>query len=195
MRFLSLLRNLLALLGLAVLIAAGVGYARLQPLAAQLDPQAFETFSAAGARYLQSLDPGTAVVRSIPVKDGLSPEDVVDSLKSLAVQHGMLFVGESPFYKQVEAVTGEPFRFVAFYSFCDARVGVKMLDYNPAYSAFMPCRIALADDGTGKLWLHMMDLTLFIHGGKTLPADVREGALRVRDTLETILKGAANGEF
>ena len=191
----SLLRNLLALIGIAALAALGVGYAKVQSVVGQLDPGAMATFSAAGARYMESLDPGVAMVKTIPVKEGLSPEDVVESMKSLAVQHGMLFVGESPFYKQVEAVTGKPFRFVAFYSFCDAMVGVKMIDYNPAYSAFMPCRISLVEDPEGRLTLHMMELDLMIHGGRPLPPEVKEGAIRVRDALDKILKGAASGEF
>jgi uncharacterized protein (DUF302 family) len=74
-------------------------------------------------------------------------------------------------------------------------VGVKMIEYNSAYSAFMPCRISLVEDPEGRLWLHMMDLDLMIYGGKPLPADVKEGAIRVRDSLDKILKGAAAGEF
>jgi uncharacterized protein (DUF302 family) len=191
----SLLRNLLALVGVAALVAAGVGYSKVNGILAQLDPGAQKMFTEVGARYMESLDPGVAVVKTVAVKEGMKPEDVVDSLKSLAVQHGMLFVGESPFYKQVEAVTGKPFRFVAFYSFCDAMVGVKMLEYNTAYTAFMPCRIALVEDKTGRLWLHMMDLDMFIYGGKPLPPDVKEGAIKVRDALNKILEGAAKGEF
>jgi uncharacterized protein (DUF302 family) len=191
----SLVRNVLAVIGVVALIGVAVGYAKIQSLAGRLDPEAVEVFSAAGARYMESLDPGTTMVKTIPVKEGIPAEDVVESMKSLAVQQGMLFVGESPFYKQVEAVTGKPFRFVAFYSFCDAMVGVKMIEYNSAYSAFMPCRISLVEDPEGRLWLHMMDLDLMIYGGKPLPPDVKEGAIRVRDSLDKILKGAAAGEF
>jgi len=32
--------------------------------------------------------------------------------------------------------------------------------------------------------MHMMDLDMFIHGGKPLPPEVRAGAIRVRDALE-----------
>lgn len=189
------IRNLLALIGVLALIGGAAAYMKVQSVTDQLDPQAMETFGRLGERYMETLDPGMTVVKSIPVQEGLTPEDVVDSLKSLAVQHNMLFVGEAPFYKQVEAVTGEPYRFVAFYSFCDARVGAAMLEYNTAYTAFMPCRISLVEDGEGRLWLHMMDLDFFIHGGKPLPAKVKEGAIRVRDSLEKILHGAAKGEF
>ena len=191
----SLIRSLLALVGIAALVVLGIGYAKYESIMGQLDPEAAEIFSAAGARYMETLDPGMTMVKTIPVKEGIPPEDVVESMKSLAVQHGMLFVGESHFYKQVEAVTGKPYRFVAFYSFCDAMVGAEMIEYNSAYSAFMPCRIALVEDLEGRLWLHMMDLDLMIHGGKPLPPKVKEGAIRVRDALDKVLTGAANGEF
>lgn len=191
----SAIRNVLAVIGAAALITMAVGYAKVQSVVGQLDPGAAEVFSAAGSRYMESLDPGTTMVKTVAVKEGLSPEDVAESMKSLAVQHGMLFVGESPFSKQVEAVTGQPYRFVSFYSFCDAMVGVEMIEYNSAYSAFMPCRISLVEDGDGRLWLHMMDLDLMIHGGKPLPPHVKEGAIRVRDGLDKILQGAAVGEF
>ena len=191
----GLLRNLLALVGVAALVAGGVGYMKAKDFQAALDPGAMEMFKALGAKYVETLDPGVAVVRTVAVKEGLKPEDVVDSLKSLAVQHGMLFVGESPFYKQVEAVTGKPYRFISFYSFCDASVGAMMIEYNSAYSAFMPCRIAVAEDKNGRLWLHMMSLDMFIHGGKPLPPDLKAGAIKVRDALDKIMQGAASGEF
>jgi uncharacterized protein (DUF302 family) len=191
----GLLRNLLAIVGLAALVVGGVGYMKAKDFQASLDPGAMEMYKALGGKYMETLDPGVSVVRTVPVKEGLKPEDVVDSLKSLAVQHGMLFVGESPFYKQVEAVTGKPYRFISFYSFCDAGVGAMMIEYNSAYSAFMPCRIAVAEDKNGRLWLHMMSLDFFIHGGKPLPPDLKAGAIKVRDALDKIMQGAASGEF
>jgi len=189
------LRNVLALVGLAAVVVVGVGYMKYQDLRASLDPDAMQTFASLGGRYMETLDPGVTVVKTVAVKEGMKPEDVVESLKSLAVQHNMLFVGEAPFYKQVEAVTGQPYRFVAFYSFCDARVGAMMIDYNTAYSAFMPCRIAVVEDKKGRIFLHMMSLDPFINGGKPLPPDLKAGAVKVRDALDKIMKGAAAGEF
>jgi uncharacterized protein (DUF302 family) len=190
------LRNLLALVGLVAVVAGGVGYMKVQGLLASLDPEAPKVFAEIGKTHAENLDyPGVAVVKTVPVKEGMKAEDVVDSLKSLAVQHGMLFVGESPFYKQVEAMTGKPYRFVSFFSFCDAMVGAQMIEYNTAYSAFMPCRIALVEDTKGRLWLHMMSLDLMISGGKPLPKELKAGAVSVRDRLNKILEGAAKGEF
>jgi len=191
----ALLRNLLAIIGLAALIIGGVGYSKYKQFQSSLDPEAMKVFQSLGSRYMETLDPGVTVVKTVAVKEGMKPEDVVDSLKSLAVQHGMLFVGESPFYKQVEAVTGKPYRFISFYSFCDASVGAMMIEYNSAYSAFMPCRIAVAEDKNGRLFLHMMSLDPFISAGKPLPPDLKAGAIKVRDALDKIMQGAASGEF
>jgi len=74
-------------------------------------------------------------------------------------------------------------------------VGKQMLEYRDQFSGFMPCRIALVEDKNGKLWLHSMNLDLMIYGGKELPADLKESAMRVRDTIRSIMDGAAKGEF
>ncbi|MDZ7753902.1 MAG: DUF302 domain-containing protein [Gammaproteobacteria bacterium] len=191
----NIIRNLLALIGALALILAGIGYIQFQSFAAKLDPEAFRVYQEVGGRFLETLDPGTALVRVEKVKEGLTPEDVAESLKSVAVDLDLLFVGEAPFYKQVEAVTGEPYRYINFFSFCDARVGAMMADYNNTYTAFMPCRIALVADPDGTLWLQMMDLDMLIHGGKTLPPDLKQGALEVSAALNELIERAAMGDF
>jgi hypothetical protein len=190
-----LVKNLLAIIGLIALVAVGYGYYRAHALMSELDPKAFETYKEFASKWMATKDPGTAMVWSIPVDEGISAEDVKESMKSLAVRHNFLFVGESPFYKQVEAVTQKPYRHVSFLSFCDVRVGMRMADYNGAYTSFMPCRIAVVEDPKGKLWLHTLNLDLMIHGGKPLPPELKEGALKVRDTILAIMQGAAHGEF
>jgi hypothetical protein len=191
----NVLRNIFAVIGLLALAALVAAWLAFQSFASRLDPEAFRVFGEVGEKYMKDLDPGTAFVRVERVKDGLSPKDVADSLKSLATQQNLLFVGEAPFYKQVEAVTGKPYRYIAFYSFCDARVGAQMADYNNTYTAFMPCRIALVQDPNGTLWLQMMDLDLLIHGGKPLPPELKAGAIKVREALDAVIRGAAQGEF
>lgn len=160
------------------------------------DPQAFETYKAFAAKMMVTKDPGDAMVWVVPVEAGITADDVKNSLKSLATARNFLFVGESEFYKQVEAVTGEKFRHVSFLNFCDVRVGVKMLAHNNAYSAFMPCTISVVEDEKGKLWLYAMNLDFLIHGGKELPADLKADAIKVRTTmLPEMMQKAAQGEF
>jgi len=189
------LRNLLALIGVLAIVVVVAGWLAFQNFASRLDPEAFRVFREVGAKYMKDLDPGTAFVRVERVKAGMKPEDVAESLKSLAVQHNLLFVGEAPFYKQVEAVTGKPYRYIAFFSFCDAKVGAMMADYNNTYTAFMPCRIALVQDPDGTLWLQMMDLEMLIYGGKPLPPELKAAAIKVREALNKLVIGAAQGEI
>lgn len=191
----SLLRNLLALVGLGAVLALGYASMQYQGFLQRLDPEAKVVYKQAVERFMQTLDPASAMVKQVRVNDGLTPDDVAESLKSLAVSKNLFFAGEQPFYKQVSAVTGRPYRYVNFFSFCDARIGAMMADYNNLYTAFMPCRIALVQDPDGTLWLQMMELDLLIHGGKPLPDDLKEGALKVRDALNEVIEGAARGEF
>ncbi len=189
------IRNILALVGLLAIVGGVAAWVSVQGFLARLDPEAVRVYQEVGTKFMKGLDPGDAFVRVERVKDGLSPQDVADSLKSLATQQNLFFVGEAPFYKQVEAVTGKPYRFIAFYSFCDARVGAQMADYNNTYTAFMPCRIALVQNPDGSLWLQMMDLDMLIHGGKPLPPELKASAIKVREALNAVITGAARGDF
>ncbi|MBF0311357.1 MAG: DUF302 domain-containing protein [Magnetococcales bacterium] len=191
----GLLRNLLALVGL--IAVAGVLYAvvLLKPVIAEFDPGYFETYKKFATKLLETKDPGSAMVYSVRVNKGISVEDVKDSLKSLASARNFLFVGEAPFYKQVQAVTNQPYRHISFLSFCDAKVGKLMADYNDVYTAFMPCRISVVEDKSGNLWLHTMALDLMIHGGKQLPPELKTEAIRIWKTIKEIMDGAAKGDI
>lgn len=191
----KLIRNLLALVGLVALLAVGYGYYRLAPTLSEFDSGFITTYREFASKLLETGDPGESMMWAVQVDEGLSPEDVIDSMKSLATNRSFLFVGESPFYKQIKAITGEDYRYVNFLSFCDAQVGKRMLEYRDQYSGFMPCRIALVEDKEGRLWLYSMNLDIMIHGGKQLPADLKADATRVRDTIREIMEGAAAGEF
>ncbi len=191
----KIIRNLLALIGLASLIAVGYAYVRLAPTLAEFDSEFPRVYGELAQRLLETGDPGVAMMWAVEVDEGLTPEEVIESLKSLATTRNFLFVGESPFYKQIKAITGEDYRYVNFLSFCDAKVGKIMLEYRDQYSGFMPCRIALVEDKTGRLWLYSLNLELMIHGGKALPAEMKESAQRVSQTIQEIMQGAAKGEF
>nr|VFK30457.1 MAG: Uncharacterized conserved protein, DUF302 family [Candidatus Kentron sp. MB]VFK34409.1 MAG: Uncharacterized conserved protein, DUF302 family [Candidatus Kentron sp. MB]VFK76710.1 MAG: Uncharacterized conserved protein, DUF302 family [Candidatus Kentron sp. MB] len=203
----GLIRNILVLVGLLTLL--GIGYtvytawpiiAELRPALvkfylAERDPQFTRVYLDFAKKVLEHQDPGMAITWSVPVKEGIGVEEVKDSLKSIATEHNFLFVGESPFYKQVESITEAPYRHISFLSFCNARIGKMMADYRDAYTGLMPCRIAVVEDKKGKLWLHSMNLDLMIHGGKKLPEDVKKNAIRARDAIRAMIEGAANGDF
>lgn len=190
-----MLKNLFAFIGLMAIIAVVTAGLYIQRAMSGFDPGALAIYTEFATNMLTTKDLAGSMVWAVPVKDGITEEEVKDSLKSIAVQRNFLFVGESPFYKQVEAVTGKPYRHVAFMSFCDVRVGMEMADYNDAFTAFMPCRISVVRDQKGKLWLYTMNMDFLIHGAKELPAELKAGAIKVRDTMKAMMDGAAKGEF
>lgn len=191
----AIIRNVLALIGLITLVGAGFAAGKLWPVLSEFDPGFTQVYTQFAQKLLTEKDPGVAMMWSMPVEEDLSPDDVKESLRSLASSKNFLFVGEAPFYKQVEAITGEPYRYINFMSFCDASVGKMMADYRDSYTGFMPCRIAIVEDQEGKLWLHSMNLDLMIHGGKELPPELKKEAQRVRDVILSMMEGAAAGEF
>ncbi|MCP4043321.1 MAG: DUF302 domain-containing protein [Gammaproteobacteria bacterium] len=191
----AIIRNILALIGLVALLAAGYGYATVSSVMSEFDPGSMDMYKGFATKLLESKDPGVAMMHSVPVSEDITADDVIESMKSLATERNFLFVGESPFYKQVEAITGEPYRYINFVSFCDASVGKMMADYRDAYTGFMPCRIAIVEDKNGKLWLYTMDLEMMIYGGRPLPPELKKEALRVWQTIQEVMVGAAAGEF
>ena len=190
-----LLWNILAVMGLFAVIAMGVMFAHVFNATREFDPNAFGLYKEFMGQLLETGDMADAFVWEVPVDEGIEVEDVIESMKSLATARNFLFVGESPFYKQVEAVTGEAHRYVAFFNFCDARVGAQMIDYNDAYTAFMPCNIALVEGKDGRLTLYSMNMDFMIHGARELPPELKASALKVRKTMRDIMEGAAAGEF
>jgi len=131
----------------------------------------------------------------VPAEEGLSGEDIDDSIKSLAASEGIFYVFYAPLYKQIEAVTGTPFRHLSLHMVCDAATAAKMVDYNPLLATMMPCRIAVvADKDTGKISLYTTNPDIFT-SDPNMPADLRPVAEKVASQLKTIINGAAAGEF
>ena len=191
----SALKNLLAIFGLLAVLILGYLFYHIWSATRDFDPDAFSVYKEFVVKLLETGDLADAFVWAVPVAEGVDAEDVKDSMKSLAVERNFLFVGESPFYKQAEAVTGEKFRHVAFMQFCDVRVGMEMLEHNNAYSAFMPCVISVVEDRSGRIWLYAMNMDFLIHGARELPQSLKSKALKVRRIMREIMEGAATGEF
>jgi hypothetical protein len=146
-------------------------------------------------KLLETGNSAEATVWKVPVDDGLAATDVEEVMKFVANEHNIKNVGELPLYKEVEAMSGKPFRFLKIYMFCNAMTAAKMLEYSDAYSAYLPCRVSLVEDKAGKLWLYSLNMDAMIHGGTPLPADLKEEALGVKTIIQDIMNRGAKGEF
>jgi uncharacterized protein (DUF302 family) len=195
MLLIRLLRNLLALVGLAAVIAAGMLYPQVKKFQSEFDPGATETYK---ELLTNVLDKGNAVEATVwkrKLADGVSMDDAVMSMKIAANEHNIKNVGELPLYKEVEALSGESYRRAEIFMFCNALTAARMMDYNDAYSAYLPCRVALVEDKQGQGWLYSLNMDLMIYGGEPLPEDLKEEAMNVKKIILDIMDRGSTGDF
>ena len=200
----KLIWNLLALAGLVIVagiiwvsVTYGFGLQNFKDLAnlKHFDPQAANVYVDMTKSLLATGNGAEATVWKVPVEEGVSAEDVEDAMRSVANEHNFKNVGELPLSEQVALMTGKDQRFWKIYMFCDPLTAAKMVDYSDAFSAYLPCRIALVEDKTGQLWLYTLNMDMMIHGGKELPAELYEEATKVKEIILAIMNRGAAGDF
>jgi uncharacterized protein (DUF302 family) len=200
----KLIWNLLALVGLAILAGLvwvaftyGFGLQNIKDLKnlGSFDPRAPQIYMEMTKSLLASGNAAEATVWKRPVAEGLSPEDVEETMRFVANEHNFKNVGELPLSAQVAAMTGEEQRFWKIYMFCDPLTAARMLDYSDAFSGYLPCRVALVEDKSSQLWLYTLNMDMMIHGGKELPPELFEEANRIKDIILDIMNRGAEGDF
>ena len=200
----KLIWNLLALTGLVLLagliwiaMTYGFGMQDVKNLKnlKTFDPEAAQVYMGMTKELLATGNGAEATVWKREVAEGLSAEDVEDTMRFVANEHNFKNVGELPLSEQVAVMTGEEQSFWKIYMFCDPLTAAKMIDYSDAFSAYLPCRIALVEDNDGKLWLYTLNMDMMIHGGTELPPELYEEANRVKDIILDIMNRGAEGEF
>jgi uncharacterized protein (DUF302 family) len=196
--------NLLALTGLAlvagliwVAMTYGFGMQDVKNLKnlSSFDPMSPQVYMDMTKSLLATGNGAEATVWKRPVAEGLSAEDVEETMRFVANEHNFKNVGELPLSEQVAAMTGEDQRFWKIYMFCNPLTAAKMIDYSDAFSAYLPCRVALVEDKTGQLWLYTLNMDMMIHGGSELPPELFEEANQVKDIILDIMNRGAEGEF
>ena len=129
----------------------------------------------------------------IPLAAGLNPDDAIAALKSKSAELNMKLVSHQPLSAELIA-RGVESRRIEIFQFCnpyDARV---MVNHNPIFASYMPCKIAMVEDENRQIWLMMISLDVLIDK-KKLPLVVKKTAERVNNTLKKILRAGATGQF
>ncbi len=192
------IRNILAIIGLVALIAGGYAYSKFGgEMAAlnKLDPEAKPLYMNMWKKLKETGNSADATVWKKQLSDGVSPEDAAEAMSSVATELNIKAVGILPLSKEVEAKTGKKQRLLTIYQYCNPLTAVKMVEYSDAFSAYLPCRIAMIEDKQGKVWLYSLDMDLMIHGGKTLPEDLFKEANSVKNVMLKLMEAGATGEF
>lgn len=132
-------------------------------------------------------------VYKIPVSPDITPEEVHESILSKGMELNMKFVGHQALSKELLARGVESGQ-VDIYQFCNPLDARKMIDFNPIFIAYMPCRIAMVEDKDGALWLMMVNLDMLINNTDLTP-EVRKIAGVINGKLKTIIDHAKDGEI
>tara|TARA_R110002096_G_scaffold125470_1_gene271033 strand:- start:540 stop:1604 length:1065 start_codon:yes stop_codon:yes gene_type:complete len=140
------------------------------------------------------------ITHKLPLEEGVTWDDAVDSMKLRANEVNFKFVGSSPLSKEIEALTGEPSPRIEIFRFCDALVARKILDYMPEFIVFLPCKIALIEDAEGKIWIMTMDwdvswLDFAQNPNSHMSKELRADAKLIRENIRYIMEGAASGDL
>ena len=144
------------------------------------------------------LDTGDITMAStirVKVADDVSNEDVEEAMSSIAAAEGIRQVGMLPLSEMVELQTGKKQRFLKIYQYCSPRTAMTMVNYSDAFSAYLPCRLALIEDKSGQRWIYTLDMDLMIYGSKPLPPELYKKAVDVQRIITAIQNGGALGDF
>ncbi len=194
----AFIRNLLSIIGLLAILAGAYLYLKISPdidAFRQLDPGARQVYTNMWQKLKATGNTADATVWKVPLAEGVSPEDAEETMKFVANEHNIKGVGELPLSEQVALMTGKKQRFLKIYQYCNPITAMKMVDYSDAFSAYLPCRIAMVEDKQGRYALYALDMDMMISGGKTLPPDLLEEATRVKEIIQDIMQRAASGDF
>jgi len=132
-------------------------------------------------------------VVKMPIEEGVSLDDAIESMKLRANALNIKLVAELPLSKQIKAM-GESSRRMGIFQFCDALTAKKMVEFDINFAAYLPCRIAMVEDQQGKGWLLMMNMDMLINNPQ-LQGDLKKTATEVRNSLLEIMSAGAKGEL
>ncbi|WP_428085930.1 DUF302 domain-containing protein [Candidatus Thioglobus sp.] len=144
-----------------------------------------------------------ASIIKIKVAKDVTNADVEEAMESIATAEGIRSVGMLPLSDMVEIQTGEKQRFLKIFQYCAPRTAMTMVQHSDAFSAYLPCRLALIEDQKhfetggkeGDRWLYTLDMNFMIYGGAPLPDYLLEKALDVQRVMTAIQTGGAEGDF
>jgi hypothetical protein len=138
--------------------------------------------------------------RKYKVKPGLSFDEVRDSLFLRGNQLNVKKVGENLMWKDFQVVLNDnESPRIEVYSFCDIAVARDLLKISPEFIVFLPCRIAIMEDGNKEIWVLMLDWNMdWVRGYEKqmgLTDELIKKATDLNQRLDEMMRAAANGDL
>ena len=134
-----------------------------------------------------------ASIQKFKINEDVTVEDAIDSMKLRANTLNFKLVADLPLSEQVKAM-GEEANYMRILAFCDALIAKKMVEYDITFAGFLPCRIAVLEDSKGQGWIVTMNMDMMVEGVE-LPKELQPLAVKVRDTIYSIVDAGVNGDL
>lgn len=147
---------------------------------------------------MPAIDPATAVYE-VPVIEGVSYQDLIESLKSIS--EGMNFVNPAnfPIGEHMKLRDVDPQGVKEVRSFCNLSMGTEIILDHPEFLVFAPCRIAIYEkpDANQKLRLYLaLDRPTFdLKSIKNPTNRAKLSAQQLETKLLEIMDRARKGDF
>ena len=162
--------------------------------ASNLEDGAWTTFNEMWDRWADSEgDIGAAVVWERKVEAGVELEDVIDAINAVGIAENIKNVGELPLSEELKA-RGVESGVLYVMSFCNPVTARKMVDFSPAMSAMLPCRVSIVEREDG-LWLYTMNMDMMVKMGRKMPPELKKETMAVRNAIWTMMENGSKGEF
>ena len=135
----------------------------------------------------------------LPVKPGVSYQDVVDSLKSIS--EGMNFVNPAnfPIGEHLKLRGIDPKGVKEVHSFCNLSMGTEIILDHPEFLAFAPCRIALYEkpdvSNQLRLFLALDRPTYDLKSIQNPTPRAKKSAQELEDALIQLMDKASRGDI
>jgi uncharacterized protein (DUF302 family) len=147
---------------------------------------------------LPSLDTLIAIYE-VAVNEGVSYQDVIDSLKS--VSEGMNFVNPAnfPIGEHMKLRGVDPQGVKEVHSFCNLSMGTEIILDHPEFLVFAPCRIALYEKPDAnnklKLFIGLARPTFDLKSIKNPSERAKKSAQELEDALIHLIDKARKGDI
>ena len=133
------------------------------------------------------------MVQVTEVEEGLTGEEIDESIKAMAASEEILHVASFPLSEQIKNVTGKPYRHLTIHNICDAVTAAKIADVDDRFAVILPCRIAVVEGKDKKI--RMISMNPDVMDLMNLPRDAYLPAKEVANKMDAILEGAKEGSF
>ncbi len=128
----------------------------------------------------------------VALQEGVTPESAANAMIRKASEINLRFVGRQRIYRQFRE-QGKVSGHLEIFQFCDLDDAHNLIQLNPIFAAFMPCRIAMVEDKKGLIWLMTFNLDMVIDNNMLTPAE-GEIAIRVNQNMLKVLVAGATSK-